>query len=212
MANRARGLYRQHKSNGTVNEAYWLTDFPRHRVSSRALFLRAKSRWEIENQGFNDAKNRHGFEHIWHHGRHSLLVVWLLTCLALTVERLYRIRYLHRGTHPVSTAIDLLLLFQLSLGRSRQPSRAPVKNFPSAVLLFSAYEFPSWHPTSSWGSRQRAKKRAWKIGADRLFRREWPSNAHQTVIRSFPARRFPRCCHGEKTLPHGDMVEVYSTR
>jgi len=77
----------------------------------------AKSRWEIENQGFNDAKNCYGFEHICHHERHSLLVVWLLTCLALTLERLYRVRYLHRGTHPVRTAIDLLLLLQLSLGR-----------------------------------------------------------------------------------------------
>ena len=111
-------FYRQHKPDGTVHEAYWLTDFPRHRVSSRTIFLMAKSRWEIENQGFNDAKNRYGFEHICHHERHSLLAVWLLTCLALTVERLYRVRYLHRGTHPVRTAIDLLLLFQLSLGMS----------------------------------------------------------------------------------------------
>jgi hypothetical protein len=110
--------YRQHKPNGTVYEAYWLTDFPRHLVSSRAIFHIAKSRWEIENQGFNDAKNRYGFEHICHHERHSLLLVWLLTCLALTIERLYRVRYLHRGTHPVRTAIDLLLLLQLSLGRS----------------------------------------------------------------------------------------------
>jgi hypothetical protein len=111
-------FYRQHKPDGTVCEAYWLTDLPRHRVSSRAIFRMAKSRWEIENQGFNDAKNRYGFEHICHHERHSLLVVWLLTCLALTVERLYRVRYLHRGTHPVRAAIHLLLLLQLSLGRS----------------------------------------------------------------------------------------------
>jgi hypothetical protein len=108
--------YRQHKPGGTVVEAYWLTDFPRHRVSRRAIFLMAKSRWEVENQGFNDAKNRYGFEHICHHERGSLLAVWLLTCLALTIERLYRGRYLHRGTHPVRTAIDLLLLLQLSLG------------------------------------------------------------------------------------------------
>jgi len=109
--------YRQHKPDGTVYEAYWLTDFPRHWVSSRAIFRIAKSRWEIENQGFNDAKNRYGFEHICHHERHSLLAVWLLTCLALTIERLYRVRYLHRGTHPVRTAIQLHLLLQLSLGR-----------------------------------------------------------------------------------------------
>jgi hypothetical protein len=109
--------YRQYKPNGKVYEAYGLTDFPRHWVSSRTLFRMAKSRWEIENQGFNDAKNRYGFEHICHHECHSLLVVWLLTCLALTIERLYRVRYLHRGTHPVRAAIDLLLLWQLSLGR-----------------------------------------------------------------------------------------------
>jgi len=108
--------YRQYKPNGKVYEAYWLTDFPPPRVSSRTLFLMAKSRWEIENPGFNDAKNRYGFEHICHHQPHRLLVVWLLTCLALTIERLYRVRYLHRGTHPVRAAIDLLLLFQLSLG------------------------------------------------------------------------------------------------
>jgi len=109
--------YRQYKPDGTVCEAYWLTDFPRPRVSSRTLFQMAKSRWEIENQGFNDAKNRYGFEHICHHERHSLLAVWLLTCLALTIERLYRVRYLHRGTHPILQAITLWQLLWLSLSR-----------------------------------------------------------------------------------------------
>jgi hypothetical protein len=109
--------YRQHKPKGTVNEAYWLTDFPRHRVSSRAIFRMAKSRWEIENQGFNDAKNRYGFEHICHHQCNSLLVVWLLTCLALTIERLYRVRYLHRGTHPILQATALWQLLWLGLSR-----------------------------------------------------------------------------------------------
>ena len=109
--------YRQHKPDGRVCEAYWLTDFLRRRVGSRAIFRMAKSRWEIENQGFNQAKNRYGFEHICHHEAHSLLVVWLLTCLALTVERLYRVRYLHRGTHPILQAITLWQLLWLSLSR-----------------------------------------------------------------------------------------------
>ena len=42
-------------------------------------------------------------------------LVWLITCLALTIERLYRLRYLHRGTHRVLTAIELLRLLRLSL-------------------------------------------------------------------------------------------------
>jgi hypothetical protein len=52
----------------------------------------AKSRWEIENQGFNAAKSQHQLEHICHHHGNSILL-WLLNALALTIERLYRLRY-----------------------------------------------------------------------------------------------------------------------
>ena len=138
-----RGIrYRQYKPNGKVGEAYGLTDFPRHLVSRRTLFRRAKSRWEIENQGFNDAKNRYGFEHICHPERHRLLVVWLLTCLALTIERLYRVRYLPRGTHPVRAAIELLLLLQRSLGTSAPTVTDSRCNLPRCgpwVFPFSAF-------------------------------------------------------------------------
>lgn len=110
-------FYRQHPPQGDVIEAFWLTDFPTRTVSSRSLYRMAKSRWEIENQGFNDAKNRHGLEHICRHHANSLLLGWLLTLLALTIERLYRLRYLHRGTHRVRTAIELVRLLWLSLSR-----------------------------------------------------------------------------------------------
>ena len=98
-------------------EAYWLTNFPSSTVGSQSLFRMAKSRWEIENQGFNDAKSRHGLEHICHHHANSLLIGWLLAMLALTIERLYRLRYLHRGKHRVHNSAQLLLLLWLSLSR-----------------------------------------------------------------------------------------------
>jgi hypothetical protein len=107
--------YRQHHADGEIVEAYWLTNFPSPAMSRRCLYTMAKSRWQIENQGFNDAKNRYGLEQIRHHHERSLLLVWLLLCLGLTLERLYRLRYLHRGSHPVRTAIDLLRLLQLGL-------------------------------------------------------------------------------------------------
>jgi len=107
--------YRQSQPNGAVVEAYWLTDFPSRQLSSRTLFHLAKSRWEIENQGFNDAKNRYGLEHLCHHHAGSLLITWLLVALTLTVERLYRLRYLHRGAHRPPAAIDLVRLLWLSL-------------------------------------------------------------------------------------------------
>lgn len=104
--------YRQHKRNGKIVEAYWLTNFTKNEAGSRAIYKMAKSRWEIENQGFNDAKNRYGFEHVCHHHCNSLLVNWLITVLALTLERLYRIRFLHRGTHLVMRAMTMLRLIR----------------------------------------------------------------------------------------------------
>ena len=115
-------FYRQHKPDGKVVEAYWLTNFASSTVGPQSLFRMAKSRWEIENQGFNDAKSRHGLEHICHHHANSLLIGWLLAMLALTIERLYRLRYLHRGQHPVHSSAQLLPLLWLSL--SRRPCAA----------------------------------------------------------------------------------------
>jgi hypothetical protein len=111
--------YRQHKPDGTVVQADWLTNFPSRKVGSLSLYRMAKSRWEIENQGFNDAKNRYGIEHICHHEANSILINWLLTCLALVIERLYRIRYLHRGSHPVRSSEELCFLLWLGLSRPR---------------------------------------------------------------------------------------------
>jgi Transposase DDE domain len=109
--------YRQQKPDGKIIEALWLTDSSIREVSSRVLFHRAKSRWEIENQGFNDAKNRHDLEHICHHHPNSLLITWLLTSMALTIERLYRLRYLRRGTHPPRCAADFVDLLWFSLSQ-----------------------------------------------------------------------------------------------
>jgi len=107
--------YRQYKPDGTVIEAYWLTNFTIQQASSETLFRLAKNRWEIENQGFNDGKNRYGMEHIAHHEPNSLLIHWLLIILAMTIERLYRLRFLHRGKHAPMTAIALVRLLRLSL-------------------------------------------------------------------------------------------------
>ncbi len=114
--------YRQHKRNGQMVEADWLTNAPPH-VGSRALYRMAKSRWQVENQGFNDAKTHHGLEHLCHHHANSLLVGWLVLLLALGLERLFRLRYLHRGTHPVRSAIALVRALRLSLAVRPTPPR-----------------------------------------------------------------------------------------
>ncbi len=93
---------------------------PTLKLSSLSFYRMAKSRWEIENQGFNEGKNLYGMEHICHHQPNSILIVWLLIALAMLIERLYRLRYLHRGDHGIRSAMDLLTFLWLTLG-SRSP-------------------------------------------------------------------------------------------
>lgn len=109
--------YRQRKPDGTVVAADWLTNLGVRQANSLAVYRMGKSRWEIENQGFNDCKSQQGLEHICHHHANSLLVGWLLTLLSLVLLRLFRLRHLHRGKHPVRTAIELVHLFWIALGR-----------------------------------------------------------------------------------------------
>ena len=109
-------LYRQTKPDGKIVEALWLTDWPLAEVPSQALYRMAKSRWTVENEGFNVAKTLHGMEHLCHHHANSILVNWLLLLLALTIERLYRFLYLHRGTHGIRTAIQLVRALRICLG------------------------------------------------------------------------------------------------
>lgn len=119
--------YRQHKPQGKLVEAYWLTNFARAEASSNELFMCAKNRWAIENQGFNDGKNRFGMDHIHHHETNSIVVGWLTSLLAIVIERLYRCRYLRRGSRPILSAIELLRTLRLALGA---PLLAPLALSP----------------------------------------------------------------------------------
>ena len=84
--------YRRPKENGTIIQAEWIINCPVAKLPTRSFFKLAKSRWEIENQGFNDAKNLYEMEYFQYHHPNSMLVNWLFLLLALMIERLYRIR------------------------------------------------------------------------------------------------------------------------
>lgn len=128
--------YRYRSPKGELVDAYWLTNYSQRSVSSESLFRLAKSRWEIENQGFNDAKTWHGMEHICRHDANALLVWWLLLLLGLVIERLYRHCFLHRGSHPRISAADLLVFLLLALGRP--PARARSRSPPATLAPAAA--------------------------------------------------------------------------
>ena len=113
--------YRPYKRDGAVIQAEWLTNFSIANIASLSFYRMAKSRWEIENQGFHHGKNLYGMEHICHHEPNRILIVWLLIALAMLIERLYRLRYLHRADHGIRSAIDLLTFLWLTLGSPSPP-------------------------------------------------------------------------------------------
>lgn len=114
--------YRYTDHKGAIIDACWLTNMPRTFATAATLFLCAKSRWQIENQGFNDAKNRYGLTHTPHHHENSVLIHWLLIFLAQCMERLYRLCYLHRGNHPRLSAQQLHDIFWRTLQGHRSAS------------------------------------------------------------------------------------------
>jgi hypothetical protein len=75
--------YRQHKSDGSVIQAEWLTNFPVAKPGSLSLYRCRQKPAGKSKPRFNDGKNRYGMEHICHHKLNSALIVWLLILLAL---------------------------------------------------------------------------------------------------------------------------------
>src|ERR1022692_160488 len=71
--------------------------------------------------GTGAGRTYYGMEHICHHEPNSILIVWLLIALAMVIERLYRLRYLHRGEHGVRSAQELCDYLWLTLGGRSPP-------------------------------------------------------------------------------------------
>ena len=62
--------------------------------------------------------------HTRHPEPNSILIVWLLILLAMVIEGVYRMRYLHRGEHGVRSAADLCAFLWLTLGSRSPPDSA----------------------------------------------------------------------------------------
>jgi hypothetical protein len=72
-------------------------------------------------------RSTHGLEHLAHHHANRILIGWLLAMFALTIERLYRLRYLRRGLRPPWTAIALVRALRLSLAPLVHPTRVDAR-------------------------------------------------------------------------------------
>ena len=77
-----------------VSDWVWVTTLSSSRASTNAVLDLGHSRWDIENQGFNEAVNQWHSDHAYKHDPIAILAFWLLTMLAINVFRAFYLRNL----------------------------------------------------------------------------------------------------------------------
>ena len=69
----------------------WATTISEERADTREIVRLGHSRWDIENQGFNEAVNRYRMNHVCCHEPNAMIVFFLLVMLAMNLfEVFYR--------------------------------------------------------------------------------------------------------------------------
>ncbi len=77
-----------------VSDWMWVTTLSSSRASTRAVVDLGHSRWDIENQGFNEAVTQWHADHVYRHHPTAILAFWLLTMLVMNVFRAFYLRNL----------------------------------------------------------------------------------------------------------------------
>jgi hypothetical protein len=72
----------------------WVTTLSSLRANAKAVVQLGHSRWQIENQGFNELVNQWHSDHIYKHRPGAILNFWLITLLAVNVFHIFFFRNL----------------------------------------------------------------------------------------------------------------------
>lgn len=72
----------------------WATTLSRHRASTKVVAELGRSRWRIENQGFNELVNHWHADHIYKHDAIAILNFWLMSMIAYNLFRAFYLRNL----------------------------------------------------------------------------------------------------------------------
>jgi len=77
-----------------VSNWIWVTTMPKALANTRAVVEIGHSRWDIENQGFNETTTRWHGDHVYTHDGDAILAFWLLCMLVLNVFQAFFVRNL----------------------------------------------------------------------------------------------------------------------
>ncbi len=111
-----------------ISEWTWVTTLPKTRGSTKTVIDLGHSRWDIENQGFNEMANRWHADHVYKHDPTALLVFWLLAMICLTVFVAFYTRNLKPPARRDASMLHISRLISAELYRAMPagPPRTPM--------------------------------------------------------------------------------------
>jgi hypothetical protein len=77
-----------------VSTWIWATTLSCHRANTEVVAKLARSRWRIENQGFNELVNHWHADHVYKHDSTAILNFWLMSMIAYNLFRAFYLRNL----------------------------------------------------------------------------------------------------------------------
>jgi len=113
----------------TVTSSWtWVTTLPKTRGVTQTVIALGRSRWDIENQGFNEMANRWHADHVYKHDPTAMLVFVLLAMICLTVFVSFYTRNLKPEARRNASMLHIsrLILADLYQTTRAGPPRAPM--------------------------------------------------------------------------------------
>jgi hypothetical protein len=108
-----------------VTRWMWATTISLEQVGTKDLVEVGHSRWDIENQGFNEGVNHYQIDHVYHHEPNAMVVLFLLAMLAMNLFVTFYRRNLKPEVRDRFSRLDVSRMMQATLYAGLVPDPAP---------------------------------------------------------------------------------------
>jgi hypothetical protein len=98
-----------------VSSWIWVTTLSMQRADTQAVVEMGHSRWNIENNGFNETVNHYFSDHVYKHDATAMLNFWLLCMTAYNVFRCFYLRNLKPDVRADHTMLHIARVIQSEL-------------------------------------------------------------------------------------------------
>jgi len=108
-----------------VTRWMWATTISLEEVGTKDIVEVGHSRWDIENQGFNEGVNHYQIDHVYRHEPNAMVVIYLLAMLAMNLFVTFYRRNLKPEVRDRFSRLDVSRMVQATLYAGLVPDPAP---------------------------------------------------------------------------------------